>query len=61
VIAPWCGDAACEAQIKAETQATIRNMPMPRGHRGPCVRCGKTAIAEAGSPRRTDGATGASG
>ena len=27
VIAPWCGSAACEAPIKAETQATIRNMP----------------------------------
>src|SRR5262249_15998728 len=28
VIAPWCGAADCEAQIKAETQATIRNMPL---------------------------------
>src|SRR4029077_9177102 len=28
VIAPWCGDAVCEAQIKADTQATIRNMPL---------------------------------
>ena len=28
VIAPWCGSAECEAQIKAETQATIRNMPL---------------------------------
>ena len=27
VIARWCGDADCEARIKAETQATIRNMP----------------------------------
>src|SRR5438552_7891627 len=27
IIAPWCGDAACEAQIKNDTQATIRNMP----------------------------------
>ena len=24
---PWCGAAKCEAQIKAETQATIRNIP----------------------------------
>jgi len=48
VIAPWCGDPACEAQIKAETQATIRNMPIAGGiPAGPCVRCGKTAIAEA--------------
>ena len=28
VIAPWCGSADCEAQIKTETQATIRNMPL---------------------------------
>jgi len=27
VIAPWCGSAPCEAEIKAETQATIRNIP----------------------------------
>ena len=28
VIAPWCGSADCEAQVKIETQATIRNMPL---------------------------------
>jgi len=27
VISPWCGSAECEAAIKAETQATIRNIP----------------------------------
>ncbi len=27
VIAPWCGSAACEARIKTETQASIRNIP----------------------------------
>jgi prolyl-tRNA synthetase len=27
VIAPWCGSAQCEADIKAATQATIRNIP----------------------------------
>jgi len=27
VISPWCGSAKCEADIKAETQATIRNIP----------------------------------
>jgi prolyl-tRNA synthetase len=27
VVAPWCGSAACEAAIKNETQATIRNIP----------------------------------
>jgi prolyl-tRNA synthetase len=49
VIAPWCGAADCEAQIKADTQATIRNMPLdataPEGK--PCVRCDRPAIAEA--------------
>jgi prolyl-tRNA synthetase len=49
VIAPWCGDAACEAQIKADTQATIRNMPIdgkaPEGRH--CVRCDRPAVAEA--------------
>jgi prolyl-tRNA synthetase len=48
VIAPWCGSADCEAHIKAETQATIRNMPLgsptPTGR---CVRCDATATAEA--------------
>ena len=31
VVSPWCGDAACEAEIKAATQATIRNLPDGRG------------------------------
>jgi prolyl-tRNA synthetase len=44
VIAPWCGDAGCEAQIKADTQATIRNIPI--GGTAPsssCVRCERPA------------------
>jgi prolyl-tRNA synthetase len=48
VIAPWCGAADCEAQIKAETQATIRNLPI--GGTAPsagCVRCAKPASASA--------------
>ena len=48
VIAPWCGSADCEAQIKTDTQATIRNMPIngtaPSGH---CIRCDSPAQAEA--------------
>src|SRR5476649_393119 len=48
VIAPWCGGKECEAQIKTDTQATIRNMPIggsaPSGH---CVRCDQPAVAEA--------------
>jgi len=27
VISPWCGSEKCEAEIKGETQATIRNIP----------------------------------
>jgi prolyl-tRNA synthetase len=48
VIAPWCGAADCEAQIKTDTQATIRNMPidgLAPSHG--CVRCHAPAIAEA--------------
>jgi prolyl-tRNA synthetase len=48
VISPWCGSAACEAQIKADTQATIRNMPMTgTAPAGTCVRCDNPAAAEA--------------
>jgi prolyl-tRNA synthetase len=48
VIAPWCGSAACEAQIKADTQATIRNMPLhTAAQAGGCVRCDAAAQAEA--------------
>ena len=39
VVAPWCGQADCEAQIKADTQATIRNMPLDGSKPGGrCVR-----------------------
>jgi prolyl-tRNA synthetase len=48
VIAPWCGEADCEAQIKTDTQATIRNMPLNAAvPSGGCVRCGNKATAEA--------------
>ena len=48
VVAPWCGDASCEAQIKTETQATIRNMPVgASAPEGPCVRCDRPAASEA--------------
>jgi prolyl-tRNA synthetase len=48
VIAPWCGAADCEAQIKADTQATIRNMPLDSPPvSGKCIRCDANAIAEA--------------
>jgi prolyl-tRNA synthetase len=42
----WCGDAECEAQIKAETQATIRCLPLQQpGGSGVCVHCGRPATA----------------
>ncbi|MEO8678838.1 MAG: proline--tRNA ligase [Vicinamibacterales bacterium] len=49
VIAPWCGDAACEAEIKAETQATIRNIPAgyDQAPGGNCVHCDKPAVVSA--------------
>jgi prolyl-tRNA synthetase len=48
VIASWCGSAECEAAIKAETQATLRNIPLdaPRVE-GTCVRCGQPAGVKA--------------
>src|SRR3970040_881705 len=41
VIAPWCGSAACEASIKTDTQATIRNIPFDSapGDGQSCVKC----------------------
>jgi prolyl-tRNA synthetase len=48
IIAPWCGTAACETQIKNDTQATIRNMPLNgAAPSGRCIRCDAPATAEA--------------
>ncbi|HVG71819.1 MAG TPA: proline--tRNA ligase [Vicinamibacterales bacterium] len=49
VISPWCGTAECEAAIKAETQATIRNIPFTSaGADGKaCLKCGRQATANA--------------
>jgi prolyl-tRNA synthetase len=63
LIAGWCGSGECEATIKAETQATLRNIPFAsdpstgsgssgapsRDERvsGTCVKCGKPAGSEA--------------
>jgi prolyl-tRNA synthetase len=48
VIAPWCGAADCEAQIKADTQATIRNMPLDGVPvEAQCIRCHAPARQEA--------------
>ena len=38
----WCGDPACEAKIKEDTKATIRNIPFDREEeKGKCIVCGK--------------------
>jgi prolyl-tRNA synthetase len=50
VIAPWCGSAECEAAIKAETQATLRNIPLgsPRlDPPGQCIKCNGPAEVRA--------------
>ena len=40
VLAPWCGRDQCEAEIKAETQATIRVLPLdPEPVNETCVKC----------------------
>jgi prolyl-tRNA synthetase len=48
VVAPWCGNEDCEAQIKAETQATIRNLPWEEPPAGSqCLRCGRPSTTVA--------------
>jgi prolyl-tRNA synthetase len=39
----WCGDGQCETEVKNETLATIRCLPLehPDGS-GPCIHCGHT-------------------
>ena len=47
VVSPWCGNGDCEAAIKAETQATIRNIPFGSATpTGTCLRCDKPADGE---------------
>ena len=48
VIAGWCGSADCEAEIKTDTQATLRNIPFgSEGITGICVKCGQPSVGEA--------------
>jgi prolyl-tRNA synthetase len=48
VVAPWCGSAECETQIKAATQATIRNIPLdPPPASGNCIQCGQSGKVDA--------------
>ena len=40
----WCGERQCEADIKEETKATTRCIPLDQpGGSGVCVHCGKPA------------------
>jgi len=44
----WCGEAACESQIKDETKATTRCIPLEQpGGSGVCIHCGKPATERA--------------
>ncbi len=44
----WCGDVDCEAQIKEDTKATIRCIPLEQEPgKGKCIRCGKEASERA--------------
>jgi prolyl-tRNA synthetase len=48
VSGPWCGDAECEATVKAETRATIRLLPLEVQEPGaPCIVCGRPGVDEA--------------
>ncbi|MHA6261387.1 proline--tRNA ligase [Sporosarcina sp. CAU 1771] len=42
VLAGWCGDDACEEQVKEETKFTTRNIPFnPPATKSTCICCGK--------------------
>jgi len=44
----WCEQAACEAQIKDDTRATTRCIPLDQpGGTGACIRCGEPASRRA--------------
>jgi prolyl-tRNA synthetase len=48
VVASWCGRAECEAAIKAETQATLRNIPLAEPSApGRCVKCQEPSTVKA--------------
>lgn len=43
-MAHWCGSPKCEAFVKEQTKATIRNVPInPVSDPGPCLCCGEKA------------------
>jgi prolyl-tRNA synthetase len=44
----WCGDAACEEQIKEDTKATNRCIPLDQAAgRDTCIHCGRPATEQA--------------
>jgi prolyl-tRNA synthetase len=46
-LAGWCGDAACEDQVKAASKATIRCLPLEQPNDpGTCIVCGAAATAQ---------------
>jgi prolyl-tRNA synthetase len=41
----WCGSSDCEAQIKADTRATSRCIPLDQSDgEGQCIVCGKKSV-----------------
>jgi prolyl-tRNA synthetase len=47
-LSPWCGEDACELQIKADLAATIRCLPFDQEKSmGACIYCGKPGISQA--------------
>src|SRR5262245_34562304 len=49
VVSPWCESPTCEADIKTETQATIRNIPFGEAPLSgkTCIKCGGAATVSA--------------
>ncbi|MCM3744482.1 proline--tRNA ligase [Sporosarcina luteola] len=44
ILAGWCGEDACEEQVKDETMFTTRNIPFnPPAEKSTCINCGKEA------------------
>lgn len=42
ILAGWCGDDACEENVKNETKFTTRNIPFnPPAEKATCINCGK--------------------
>jgi prolyl-tRNA synthetase len=52
IFAPWCGNEECELQVKEDTKATVRNIPIDDkdqlvpANGGKCIRCDAAAKHE---------------